>query len=132
MMNLYKFSCFLCVLLMCACTPKQNKNATSSGSTNESQKANDEKTYMLSLPAEGKPLTITPVTGYKINADFPHRAQLTAGEIKETAMMAHEEKKLTFSMPKASKLPKTGVQAEVSFSVCNDHMCKLYKEKLQW
>ena len=130
-MNFSKLSIFLCLSLVCACTPKA-KEVSSTDSPSQKKAAQDDKTYMVSLPSAGSPLIITPITGYKINADFPHRAQLTAGAVKETAVMTHDEKKLTFQTPEASKLPQTGVQAELSFSVCNDHMCKLYQEKVQW
>ena len=92
----------------------------------------DDETYTVSLPKNGSALVITPKAGFKMNADFPHRAIFTAADIKETAEAQRSDKSLSFTAPAESKLPKQGVNAEASFSVCNDQMCKLYKENYQW
>ena len=121
-------------LLISACTPKTH---TSSEETNQQQKSQrkagaDEDTYTVSLPKNGSEFMIKPKLGFKINADFPHRAILKAGGIVETAVTDHTEKRLIFKMIAESKLPTAGVEAETSFSVCNDQMCKLYKESYKW
>ena len=92
----------------------------------------DADTYTVSLPTSETPLTIKPKPGYKINADFPHRAILSAGATQATASVDHTEKRLIFKTAAKDALPKTGVKAELSFSVCNDQMCKLYKETYAW
>ena len=51
---------------------------------------------------------------------------------KEEAKTDRSDKKLSFTKVSTSKLPTQGVKAEASFSVCNDQMCKLYKETYQW
>ena len=137
----------LSMALSISCTPKTQTSTeessvspTTSTSTKESKvsksastkKVTDEDTFTVSLPKDGTVFTIKPKPGYKINADFPHRAILSAGDVKETAQTDHNEKRLIFNMVAESKLPQTGVQAETSFSVCNDQMCKLYKKSYQW
>ncbi len=122
-----------------ACSPKNTSEpapappqTSKDKSSTETRQTLDADTYTVSLPQSDTPLTINPKPGYKINADFPHRAILTAGEITETALTDHNEKRLLFKLPKETKLPNVGIKADLSFSVCNDQMCKLYKETYQW
>lgn len=117
-----------------SCTPKAQTNIEETSVQQEitAQPRTDEDTFSVTLPKDGAVFTINPKPGFKINADFPHRAILSAGEIQETALTDHNEKRLVFNMVAESKLPITGVKAETSFSVCNDQMCKLYKKSYQW
>ena len=136
-----KIICFifsLSLVLGAACSPKKTNSAEqapqtkSQNSENEQQPLTDDETYTVKLPKDGGSLVITAKAGYKINADFPHRAIFTAADIKEEAKTDRSDKKLSFAKVSESKLPTQGIQAEASFSVCNDQMCKLYKETYQW
>ena len=124
----------LSMTLSISCTPKTQINTEDSNAQKETStnKLTDGDTFTVALPKDGTVFTIKPKPGYKINADFPHRAILSAGEVKETALTDHNEKRLVFNLIAESKLPATGIEAETSFSVCNDQMCKLYKKTYQW
>ena len=128
----------LFLVLGTACSPKKTNSAekapqTKAQSGDDQQQAPvDDETYTVTLPKAGGSLVITAKDGYKINADFPHRAIFTAADIKEEAKTDRGDKKLKFAKASESKLPAQGVKAEASFSVCNDQMCKLYKETYQW
>lgn len=131
------FSIFL--LLGTACSPKKSNSKEASQQTQTSTQSKiksaaqaDDETYTVSLPTDGGPLLIKAKAGYKINADFPHRAIFSYADIKEEAKTDRSDKKLSFTKASESKLPTQGVKAETSFSVCNDQMCKLYKETYQW
>lgn len=134
------FIVFGLIICLSACKPseqatsvtKDHAKVAQAQSANPIGKTLDADTYTVSLPTEGTPLTITPKSGYKINADFPHRAILSAGETTETASVDHNEKRLLFITDAKSALPNQGVKADLSFSVCNDQMCKLYKESYDW
>ena len=136
-MRLYSIIILLTLGLTCslnACKPSHQSSSTKSdpGHVASDTSAIDADTYTVSLPTAKTPLTVTPKPGYKINADFPHRAILSAGDLKETANVDHTEKRLIFNATKEGKFPTKGVKADLSFSVCNDQMCKLYKESYEW
>ena len=129
------FSIFL--LLGTACSSKKSSSKESSPQAQAPAQAKsavqaDDETYTVNLPTDGGPLVIKAKAGYKINADFPHRAIFSSADIKEEAKTDRSDKKLSFAKVSESKLPAQGVKAEASFSVCNDQMCKLYKETYQW
>ena len=79
---------FICILILSACSPKQDvqKQGESSETVEKSEsvkpKVTDDKNYLVQLPKETNELIITPTPGYKINADFPHRAQLSVERSK--------------------------------------------------
>lgn len=131
----------LSIAMGLACTPKntisQSENSTET--TNQDTKMPtasvtnmDAETYSVNLPKSGQVLTIIPKPGYKVNADFPHRAHYIASETKEVALTQHNEKELSFKASETTKLPQSGIKAETSFSICNDQMCKMYKETYTW
>lgn len=138
-MSVKNVSFIFCLFLVStACSPKKTKSnepapqAQEQNQAAQAKTAANDETFTVKLPKDGSPLIIAAKAGYKINADFPHRAIFTAADIKEEAKTKRNDKSLSFTQVSESKLPAQGVTAEASFSVCNDQMCKLYKETYQW
>ena len=84
------------------------------------------------LPKTKEPqLKIEAKLGYKVNENYPHRAMFKVGGQTVEGEIVKEKHRLTFSSAKAD-VSKLGTSVEVSFSICNDQMCKLYNETYQW
>lgn len=102
--------------------------------TTPSKKANTKEgeSYNVHLPqAAQAQLKIEAKLGFKINENYPHRATFKVGGKAIEGDVVKEKHRLTFSSAKAD-VTQLGTSVEVSFSVCNDQMCKLYNEQYQW
>ena len=93
-------------------------------------------TFVVHLPQAQKEgvssLKIESKLGYKVNENFPHRAEFKIGSTKNITVQGKREKhRLTFT-PTEGDISKIGTSVALSFSICNDQMCKLYDETYQW
>lgn len=85
----------------------------------------DGETYQILLPQKkGEAIKIQPKVGYKVNKDFPHR--LTLLDPKTEILGEHSESLLSFSLTEGSC--KERCKGSADFSICNDQMCKLYRD----
>ena len=93
-------------------------------------------TFVVHLPESKNgasvALKIESKLGYKVNENFPHRAEFKVGSAQKiTAQTKKEKHRLTFTTSE-SDISKIGTSVVLSFSICNDQMCKLYDETYQW
>lgn len=93
------------------------------------------ETFFTALPdGEAKTkgiLVITPKPGFKVNADFPHRATYQTGSGEVTAQVSNTEKKLEFSSGE-NPLASGPVKVKADFSLCDDKSCQLYHPTYEW
>ena len=90
----------------------------------------DGETYELFYPQqEGAPISVRPKPGFKVNKDFPHRLKLKGAEV--TGEIKPEQ--LEFAIASATASCEGSCEGSADFSICNDQMCKLYRDvKLSW
>ena len=124
--------------LLSACTKDSKPTTTPAESTQEAQPSTsapaaqgavlDGETYELFYPtAKGAPIKVSPKPGFKVNQDFPHRLKVKESEVTG----AIGDKELTFAL-EGQRCEGT-CEASADFSICNDQMCKLYRDvKLSW
>ena len=109
---------------------------TTKGSTQDAKLTREGDTFIVHLPKASQKgqgsLKIESKLGYKVNENFPHRAEfkLSASQTL-TAQTKKEKNRLTFTTTEGD-ISKMGTSVALSFSICNDQMCKLYDEKYQW
>ena len=140
-MTMKPFSLLLVSLaaLLSACTKDSKPTATPAESTQEAQASTssapaaqgavlDGETYELFYPtAKGSPIKVSPKPGFKVNQDFPHRLKVKEAEVTG----ALGDKELTFALE--GQTCEGTCEASADFSICNDQMCKLYRDvKLSW
>ena len=111
-------------------------NALTSSKSGGAKLTREGDTFIVHLPQakEGVPssLKIESKLGYKVNENFPHRAEFKVGAAaKITAQTKKEKHRLTFTTAEGD-ISKLGTSVALSFSICNDQMCKLYKKSYQW
>ena len=115
--------------------PQAQASAQASSSVQSSSSQVEGDTYVVTLPSSQAKstgqVTVKPLPGYKINAEFPHRLKYRMGDKVLTATVDQDPKHLSFALKDAA-LPETGVKAEASFSVCNDSSCQMYQKTYQW
>ena len=107
-----------------------------SGKTSGAKLTREGDTFIVHLPqaTEGvsSALKIESKLGYKVNENFPHRAEFKVGPTQKiTAQTKKEKHRLTFTTAEGD-ISKIGTSVALSFSICNDQMCKLYDETYQW
>jgi hypothetical protein len=127
----------LCSLFITpACINSPSQDATKEAQNEVTQRAQeasvdgviDGETYQLITPQKkGEPLRVQAKAGYKVNDDFPHRLVVKSSpkEVSVTGVKSAGE--LSFA---TSSLSCEGSSCEGSadFSICNDQMCKLYRD----
>ena len=114
-------------------TPAQAATAPAQTAKAPAQQATgvlDGETYELFYPQQaGAAISVRPKPGFKVNKDFPHRLKLKDAEV--TGEIKPEQ--LEFAIASASASCEGTCEASADFSICNDQMCKLYRDvKLSW
>ena len=94
----------------------------------------DGETYQVFLPAApGAAVRVLAKPGFKPNADYPHRLTIkgaTNPEVSGEIGGVISGEALTFA---AAPAAGAQVTASADFSICNDQMCKLYRDvQLSW
>jgi len=90
----------------------------------------DGETYELFYPQQkGAAISVRPKPGFKVNKDFPHRLKIKGAEV--TGEIKPEQ--LEFAVASATASCEGTCEGSADFSICNDQMCKLYRDvKLSW
>ena len=109
---------------------------TTKGSNKDAKFTREGDTFIVHLPKASQKgqgsLKIESKLGYKVNENFPHRAEFKLSPSQTlTAQTKKEKHRLTFTTTEGD-ISKMGTSVALSFSICNDQMCKLYDEKYQW
>jgi len=86
-------------------------------------------------------LALAPRAHYKFNKAFPTRVKLTPpdgvevpkAKLKKGDAASVSDEGASFSIPYTCAATASGeVEAEAKFSVCDDKVCKIIKEKIAW
>ena len=96
-------------------------------------------TFMVRLPdakkGAGAVLKIDAKLGYKVNDSYPHHADFKVGNQVIETQVEKTKHYLVFKPTKGATgidISQLGTSVDLSFSICNDNMCKLYNETYKW
>ncbi len=98
------------------------------------------KKYSLEIPetlGETPHFAVKPASGFKINLEYPWKVEFKAAKNAELARtvvkrddgIALDESRARIDVPVSASRESVEVEAIASFSVCNENVCKNYRDE---